>query len=220
MDVLPTSDELVIYDEISALAAELWATSREIEGLSTDPKMFSIMLFSRLWSNHRGFTVLWNNKLFLEADIVLRSGVETAICIAANLKLKDTFVALNGPVNISRETPVVAKVPVYFFRQNNILLGIAAQVGLSVGGRDYPAVKDGSYVVTELPPGPVAVRLGHVVGKNVVRQSDETITVRPGGANYFEVSLNKDMIVERPAATGPASVARLTLQADLRERAK
>ena len=94
MDVLPTADELVLYDQVSALAAELWAESREIEGLNTDPKMFSIMLFSRLWSNHRGFTVLWNNKLYLEADIVLRSGVETAICIAANFKLRNAFVTL------------------------------------------------------------------------------------------------------------------------------
>lgn len=96
MDVAPTAHELIIYDEISALAAEIWARSREVEGLNTDPKMFSVTLFSRLWSNHQGFTLLWNNKLYLEADIVLRSGVETAICIAANLKLKETFVALMG----------------------------------------------------------------------------------------------------------------------------
>lgn len=52
------------------------------------------MLFKRLWSNHRGFTVLWNSELNIESDIVLRSGLEAAICIAANFKLRDDFVCL------------------------------------------------------------------------------------------------------------------------------
>jgi len=52
------------------------------------------MLFKRLWSNHRGYTLLHNNSLPLESDIILRSGVENAICIAANYRLREEFTVL------------------------------------------------------------------------------------------------------------------------------
>ena len=94
MSLTPTADELAIFDDISQLGKSLWAKSLEVEGLNTDPKMLSVMLFKRLWSNHRGYTVLWNNALTVESDIVLRSGIEAAICIAANHKLRDDFVLL------------------------------------------------------------------------------------------------------------------------------
>ncbi|QNE33338.1 hypothetical protein F1C10_04950 [Sphingomonas sp. NBWT7] len=56
--------------------------------------MFSIMLYKRLWSNQRGYTALWKMNLHVEANIVLRSAVETAICLAANEKLREEFVLL------------------------------------------------------------------------------------------------------------------------------
>lgn len=89
-----TAEEFKIYDEVSHLGASLWSTSLEVVGLNRDPKMFSVMLFKRLWSNHRGYTILHNNSLSLEADIILRSGLEAAICIAANYRLRDDFVNL------------------------------------------------------------------------------------------------------------------------------
>ena len=89
-----TKEELVIYDEISKLGQALWTKSLRIVGSNLDPKMFSIMLFKRLWSNHRGYTLLHNNGFFLESDIVLRSGLEAAICIAANYHLRNEFVTL------------------------------------------------------------------------------------------------------------------------------
>lgn len=90
----PTPAELAIYDEISRLALRLWDLSKDMSGWNTDPKMFSIMLYKRLWSNHRGFTVLWNERLSLEADIVLRAGIEAAICIAANHRMGKDFIQL------------------------------------------------------------------------------------------------------------------------------
>ena len=90
----PSADELAIYDDISKLGERLWRISTTIEGLSTDPKMFSIMLYKRLWSNHRGYTLLWKSHLDLEANIVLRSAVEAAIAIAANMRLGREFVDL------------------------------------------------------------------------------------------------------------------------------
>ncbi|MFL0412499.1 hypothetical protein ACH0CP_02715 [Sphingomonas sp. 179-I 2A4 NHS] len=90
----PSADELTIYDDISKLGERLWKISTSIEGLNTDPKMSSIMLYKRLWSNQRGYTALWKMNLNLEANIVLRSAVEAAICIAANAKLREEFVLL------------------------------------------------------------------------------------------------------------------------------
>ena len=90
----PTHDELVLYDEISELGDKTWNISANIEGLKTDPKMYSIMLFKRLCTNQRGYTALWKLGLNLEANIVLRSAVETAICIAANFKIREEFVLL------------------------------------------------------------------------------------------------------------------------------
>jgi len=106
------NEELIIYDKISHLGSTLWAASLKVTGSNRDPKMFSVMLFKRLWSNHRGYTVLHNNKLFLEAEIILRSGIETAICIAANYQLRNEFVVLmrqdaaytvRGQIKIHRE---------------------------------------------------------------------------------------------------------------------
>lgn len=90
----PTDDELAIYDDISNLAEQLWNITTNVEGLSTDPKMFSCMLFKRLWSNQRGYTSLWKLGLQLEANIVLRSAVETAICVCANARMREDFVLL------------------------------------------------------------------------------------------------------------------------------
>jgi len=89
-----TPQEYAIYDEISRLGASLWESSKKIVGLNSDPKMTSVMLFKRLWSNHRGYTLLHNNSLPLESDIILRSGVENAICIAANYRLREEFTVL------------------------------------------------------------------------------------------------------------------------------
>jgi hypothetical protein len=52
------------------------------------------MLYRRLWSNHRGFALLWNKGLQLEADIILRSGLEVAICLAANFRKPELFGSL------------------------------------------------------------------------------------------------------------------------------
>ena len=89
-----TKEEFAIYDEISRLGESLWNASLKVVALNRDPKIFSVMLFKRLWSNHRGYTLLHNNKFSLEAEIILRSGLEAAICIAANYQLRDEFVNL------------------------------------------------------------------------------------------------------------------------------
>ncbi|MBU1286146.1 MAG: hypothetical protein KJ871_00320 [Alphaproteobacteria bacterium] len=108
-----TSDERAIYDKISHLGALLWDASLKVVGLNSDPKMFSIMLFKRLWSNHRGYSLLHKNAFSLEADIVLRSGLEAAICIAANYRLREEFLllmrrdaaySLQGQIKVHRDS--------------------------------------------------------------------------------------------------------------------
>lgn len=108
-----TRAEIAVFDDISALGASLWEVTRDMEGLSTDPKVFSALLFQRLWSNHRAFALLWTKRLHLEADIILRSGVEAAICIAANLAMGDEFLVLlrrdaaftlQGQIKLNRDT--------------------------------------------------------------------------------------------------------------------
>jgi len=101
-----TKEELALCDEISQLGSDVYKLSRQTEGLTTDPKMFSIMLFRRLWSNHRGFLVLWRGHHIDEAGMVLRSGLEAAICIAANAKLGAAFqdlVRKDGAYTLQRQ---------------------------------------------------------------------------------------------------------------------
>lgn len=89
-----TTDEQSLFNDITSHAGNLWRKSVKITGRSDDPKMFSIMLFKRLWSNHRGYIILWNSDLQTESDIILRSCIEASICLAANYELRDQFVEL------------------------------------------------------------------------------------------------------------------------------
>jgi hypothetical protein len=94
MPHVSTPSELLLFNDITAHAASLWAKSRDVTGLNTDPKMFSIMLFKRLWSHHRGYIILWKEGRQTESDIILRACVETSICLAANYELRKKFVQL------------------------------------------------------------------------------------------------------------------------------
>ena len=94
MAIETTPEEADLFDDIGKHAISLWEKSKGIEGLSTDPKMFSIMMFKRLVSNQQGYALLWKNGFSLEGDIILRAGIEAAICIAANEAMRDGFVEL------------------------------------------------------------------------------------------------------------------------------
>jgi hypothetical protein len=109
-----TLEELAVYDDIAKLAMVLWEKSQKIEGLNTDPKMFSIMLFKRLASNNRGYTLLWNNSFRLEADIVLRSALEASICISANAEMKGEFVSL-----MKRDAAFTLQGHIKMYREDN-----------------------------------------------------------------------------------------------------
>lgn len=86
-----TTDELAIFSDITQLAQNLLAVSASVNGPISDPKVVSTALFRRLTGHHVGFEILWKEGLLLEADIILRSGLEAAICLAANAKLPELF---------------------------------------------------------------------------------------------------------------------------------
>lgn len=86
-----TSSEMAIFDDITELAKSALAASSSIDGSISDPKVVSTALFRRLIGHHVGFEVLWKLGLQSEADIILRSGLEAAICLAANAKLPELF---------------------------------------------------------------------------------------------------------------------------------
>lgn len=89
-----SNDELQLFDDISALVEVLWGKTVAARFRNDDPKSFSSVLFKRLRSNHRGFAVLWKHRLALESDIILRSGIEASICLAANHTMQERFVRL------------------------------------------------------------------------------------------------------------------------------
>lgn len=91
MSLVPTDQELAISVEISGLGESLWAKSEKVTGLFSDREMLSVLMYRRLWSNHRAFVQLWRNALATEADIILLSGLEAAISIAANRQLGSHF---------------------------------------------------------------------------------------------------------------------------------
>jgi hypothetical protein len=94
MDSLTTDQEIRLFNDITAYAESLWNKTAGMVASTTDPKLFSAMLYTRLWSHHRGFTTLWEDGHGLEAAIILRAGIEVAICLAANAALKDEFINL------------------------------------------------------------------------------------------------------------------------------
>lgn len=82
-----------IYADLGALCARMWEHSTTLSGLSNDPKMVSIQIFKRVYGHARAFSLLWNNRLNLDADIVLRSALEAAICLANLEARRSEFVA-------------------------------------------------------------------------------------------------------------------------------
>lgn len=95
MSLLAFADEeRVLVDDLTAMATKLWAASKNLGVLNTDPRAVSLMLYSRLWSNYRGFLLLWKAGHSLEASIVLRSALETSICISANYVMREGFYPL------------------------------------------------------------------------------------------------------------------------------
>jgi hypothetical protein len=80
-----------------------------------------------------------------------------------------------------------ATVPVRFYRKNNVLMGIAAQLGLEKDGRNLVYLTDGTYQEIQLPPGRHMVRTFHSAMGKRHHEADLALDIAPGGTNYFEI---------------------------------
>ena len=108
----PTKNEIELFDATTALARRLAAQSAKVAGVFTDTKMMSNMLYHRLWGHHRAYRLLWDKRLYIEADMVLRAALEATISIAANHKMGHDFIELinqdvaatvKGQIKVARE---------------------------------------------------------------------------------------------------------------------
>lgn len=78
------ADDAILFNETNRFGASLWSKTLGAEGLNNDPKMVSCTLYTRLWSHHRGYALLYKDGLVVESDTLLRSSIEAAICLCAN----------------------------------------------------------------------------------------------------------------------------------------
>ena len=90
---LPDS-EIDFLTALSIFGQELLIYSSTLAVPVGTQKAVSLMLYQRLWSNFRAFGKLWSEDCFLEANIIIRTAIEAAICIAANKKLGGGFYPL------------------------------------------------------------------------------------------------------------------------------
>lgn len=108
----PTTNEIDQFDDIGHLVSDVWDQAKSVAGSIADPKLVSMILFKRLRENLSGYVVLWKAGHYVEAEIIVRSAVETAICIVANSKMgnefprllrRDAAATLVGRIKIDRE---------------------------------------------------------------------------------------------------------------------
>lgn len=68
--------------DIAAIGNSLGQASTNVVATGDDPKFLSLALFWRAWNHFHAFTMLWKAELYIDAEIILRSTIETAICLA------------------------------------------------------------------------------------------------------------------------------------------
>jgi hypothetical protein len=92
-DELP-SREIEFLSDLSNFGAELSRHSSTLAETVGTPKAVSLMLYQRLWGNYRAFETLKDSGHLLEANIIIRTAIEAAICLAANEKMGGGFYSL------------------------------------------------------------------------------------------------------------------------------
>lgn len=70
-----------ILDDVGHLIDRSIARARNLEGTTHDPRIIAIFLLRRLRGHRNAFATLTNADLHLDAEIILRSSIETAICL-------------------------------------------------------------------------------------------------------------------------------------------
>lgn len=68
--------------DIAEIGNSLGAASTNVLVAGDDPKFLSLALFWRAWNHFQAFTMLWKAGLYIDAEIIVRATIETAICLA------------------------------------------------------------------------------------------------------------------------------------------
>lgn len=68
--------------ELTDIGNSLGEATANIKAEISNPITVSMILFTRAWTNFHGVQLLWQAGLILEGEIILRSLIETAICLA------------------------------------------------------------------------------------------------------------------------------------------
>jgi hypothetical protein len=128
-------------NDLHKIGVKLWDQTCQLEGRINDPRMVSARLYGRGWSHARGFNLLWSSNLTTEAEIILRSGVEVAICLA-NLKARPAeFVA-----DLTSDTAATLAGQIPLWAKADQALGVEAKEGASIfGARRSDGSKHGKF---------------------------------------------------------------------------
>jgi hypothetical protein len=121
-----TGDWVKVCDEAGQLYVELACRTEAWVGLSNDPKTIAVLLFKRAHGHHKAFSLLWCERLFLDADNALRSALEAAICLANLAVRRDAFVE---DLRSDAAKTTRGQVPIWF--EADPELGKEASLGLA-----------------------------------------------------------------------------------------
>ncbi len=81
-----------LTDEVQHLCLSLYAMTKDRVGLTTDPAMYSLVLFKRALGHLQAFSLLYGDKLYLDADGCARNAVEVAICLGKLVVRRQAFI--------------------------------------------------------------------------------------------------------------------------------
>lgn len=81
-----------ILNDIGDLIDRAIARADNMQGTTHDPRIISIFLLRRLRGHRNAFATLTNGQLHLDAEIIVRAAIETAICLGNLDKRGEAFV--------------------------------------------------------------------------------------------------------------------------------
>ncbi len=148
-----------------------------------------------------------------EVALLAQRSAPTMVVSEIDSTARITIRPLEGESQADRVVAEVApaKVPVYFVRRNNVMLGIAARLGADLRGEPLVRLSDGTYQMVEMAPGTYPIQVVQGVGDTMGIRVDTVIQVVPGQTNYFEIGfgMTKPQIRAQTETEGKAWVASL-----------
>lgn len=218
-----TPNERAAFTKITQLAADAWAVTNGTEGHPLDPKLISSLIYKRLWNNHLGFGYLWTARLPVEASILMRCGVEAAICLAALRVDPEAFIGL-----LKRDAAFSAK------KQRAALVATGGEAAgadvddfiatLTGGARPAPLVwadlaKAGSVPQLYEVYSVLSSTSSHVTGMSIVEGATGGKVMSDHRDDLIEMTKQRPVQMAGTTLLGVASHARTLGNVDLMNRA-